>query len=63
MSEEQNMPTVSSPKKQPQPTDLSLSNQKPTQEKKSNKWLFISLAIFALAVLGVVGFFAYQFEV
>ena len=60
MSEEQNTPTVSLPKKQPQPADLSLSNQKPTQEKKSNKWLLISLAIFALAVLGVVGFFAYQ---
>jgi len=35
-------------------------NTPTTQEKKSNKWLPISLVIFALAVLGFAGFFAYQ---
>lgn len=31
-----------------------------SENQKSNKWLLISLVIFALAVLGVAGFFAYQ---
>lgn len=60
MGEEQNTSTISSPEKQPQSIDPSLSSEKSTQGKKSNKWLFVSLATFLLIALGIAGFFAYQ---
>ncbi len=60
MNEEQNTSTISSPEKQPQPIDPSLSSEKSTQEKKSNKWIFVSLATFLLIALVIAGFFSYQ---
>lgn len=59
MSEEQNTPT-SPTKEQLQPDNASKSTQEPTQGKKPKKWLTISLMIFVLAALIIVGVLTYQ---
>lgn len=45
---------------QQQTSDVSSYVQESTQEKKTNKWLIIGLAVFVLVILGIAGIFAYQ---